>query len=282
MMRKTIATIFAICMACCCAVAQDNMEPFRHFSLGAEIGLHGLGVEVAVPVHKKIVFKAGYNWASKSDLLKTDILIDTREYKRIQEENEYLRFENKFEDEVIINSGIRFGMNNFKAMVNWYPFSLGRFYLSGGLYYTFNRKDPFIRVSGTTTREDWAALKELRDKTHRYDFELAINIEDEQYAAVNRENRGYLETDFITGQLKYYLGMGLGRCVPNKTVGLQFEVGAMIYNSKEAALYCQDKKIESIREASIALGDDVKEVLEYVDKYPVYPQLTMRFSFRMM
>ena len=279
-MRKTIITFFAFCIACCCVTAQDNMEPFRHFSLGAEVGLHGLGVEVAVPVHSRIVLKAGYNWASKRDLLNTDILIDTREYKQIQEENEYLRFELKFGDEVAINSGLRFGMNNFKAMVNWYPFSLGRFFVSGGFYYTFNKKDPFLRVSGTSTREDWAALKELRDKMHDYSLELALNIDGEEYAAVNKENRGYLETDFRISQFKYYLGMGLGRCIPNKTVGLQFEVGAMVYTN--AKLYCQDKEIESIREASIALGDDVREILDYVDKYPVYPQVTMRFSFRML
>jgi len=283
MIKKTIVTLFIFLFAAfCCASAQDNMVPFRHMSLGAEIGLHGLGVEVAVPVHNRIVFKAGYNWASKRDLLNTDIIIDTKELKDIQEKNAYLRFENKFEDEVIITSGLRLGMNNIKAMINWYPFALGRFYLSGGVYYTFNKKDPFIMLTGYTTREDWAALKELNDKmhkTHEEDkYKLALEIDGEQYAAVNKENRGYIEADFITSQLKYYVGMGLGRFIPNKRVGLQVEVGAMIYNS--ATLYCQDKEIGSIREASVAFGDDVKEILEYVDKYPVYPQVTMRFSFR--
>ena len=60
-MRKIILTIYTLCIACCCVVAQDNMVPFRHLSVGAELGLHGLGVELAVPVHRKLVFKAGYN-----------------------------------------------------------------------------------------------------------------------------------------------------------------------------------------------------------------------------
>ena len=250
-------------------------------SVGAEIGLHGLGVELAVPVQKHIVFKAGYNWASKRDLFSTDIIIDTRELREVQEQNAYLRFENKFQDESVITSGLRLGMNNIKAMINWYPFALGRFYLSGGIYYTFDKKDPFIMLSGYSTREDWAALKELNDKmhkTHEEDkYQLAFEVDGEKYAAVNNGNRGYIETDFITSQFKYYLGMGLGRCVPNNRVGLQFEVGAMVYN--DAKLYCQDKEIGSIRDASVAFGDDVKEILEYVDKYPVYPQITMRLSF---
>lgn len=282
-MKKTLLTLFALCVVLGSAIAQDNMVAFRHMSVGAEVGLHGLGVEVAVPVQKHLVFKAGYNWASKQDLFNTDIIIDTKELRKVQEENAYLRFENKFEDEVVIASGLRFGMNNVKAMINWYPFALGRFYVAGGFYYTFNKKDPFIMLSGYTTREDWAALKELNDKMHKTRdedrYKLALEIDGEEYAAVNNENRGYLEADFVTSQWKYYVGMGLGRCIPNKTVGLQFEVGAMVYN--KATLYCQDKEIGSIREASIAFGNDTKEILEYVDKYPVYPQVTMRFSFRM-
>lgn len=285
MIRKTVLTLIAFCFSCCCVVAQDNMAAFRHFSVGAEIGLHGLGMEVAVPVHKQLVFKTGYNWASSKDLFNTDILIDTRDLRHRQELLSVIRpFNHMFGDEAVISSGLRLGMNNIKAMVNWYPFSLGRFYLSGGFYYSFNKKDPFIKLSGYTTQEDWAALKELRDRAHAYGqdplhprIDLNLVIDGEQYAVAEKDNRGYIEADFITSQFKYYLGMGLGRCVPNKKVGLQFEVGAMIYSN--AKLYCQDKEIGSIREASIAFGDDIKEILEYVDKYPVYPQVTMRFSF---
>ena len=256
------------------------MEPFRHFSVGAELGLHGLGVELAMPVHKKLVLKAGYNWSPDKDLLNTDIIIDTREYRQYQEEHPLLRFEHKFEDETVIKAGYRMGLSNVKAMVNWYPFTLGRFYMSGGVYYSLNKKDPFIKLSGYTSRDDWAALVELRNKTLDLNKEkqLAVEIDGEQYAAVERENRGYIEADYITSQLKYYVGMGLGRCVPNKTIGFQLEVGAMIYSS--ATLYCQDKEIGSIREAAVAFGEDTREILEYMDKYPVYPQLTMRFSFR--
>lgn len=278
-MRRILFSIISFCIVCGIS-AQDNMEPFRHFSVGAELGLHGLGVELAMPVHKKLVLKAGYNWSPDKDLLNTDIIIDTREYRQYQEEHPLLRFEHKFEDETVIKAGYRMGLSNVKAIVNWYPFTLGRFYMSGGVYYSLNKKDPFIKLSGYTSRDDWAALVELRNKTLDLNKEkqLAIEIDGEKYAAVERENRGYIEADYITSQLKYYVGMGLGRCVPNKTIGFQLEVGAMIYSS--ATLYCQDKEIGSIREAAVAFGEDTREILEYMDKYPVYPQLTMRFSFR--
>lgn len=278
-MRRYILAILTACIAWSVS-AQDNMVPFRHFSVGAEVGLHGLGVELAMPIHKRIVLKAGYNWTLDKDLLNTDIIIDTREYREYQEEHPLLRFKHMFEDETIIHSGFRLGMNNLKAMINWYPFALGRFYMSGGVYYSINKDDPFIMLSGYTSREDWAALEELRNKTLDLNKEkqLAVEIDGVQYATVERGKRGYIEADYITSQLKYYVGMGLGRCVPNKTIGLQMEVGAMIYSN--AKLYCQDKEIGSIREAAVAFGEDTREVLEYMDKYPVYPQLTMRLSFR--
>ncbi len=262
--------------------AQDNMEAFRHLSVGAEIGLHGLGVELALPVQKHLVLKAGYNWAPSGDLVNTDIEIDTEDLKEAQEQYDaLLHFQNKFEDVAVINAGLQMGLTNFKAMINWYPFATGRFYLAGGLYYTpdKNQDDPFIRISGNTTENDWAALQELRQKTGNDDYDIALSIGDEKYPVVEKDGRGYMQADFRMDPLKYYVGMGLGRCVPNKTVGLQLELGAMIYHN--SVLYCQDKEVGSVMDAAEGLGNDAKEILEYVDKYPIYPQLTLRLSFRL-
>ena len=52
----------------------------------------------------------------------------------------------------------------------------------------------------------------------------------------------------------------------------------MIYHN--SVLYCQDKKVGSITDAAEGLDNDAKEILEYVDKYPIYPQITLRLSFR--
>ena len=64
-----------------CASAQDNMEAFRHLSVDAEIGLHGIGVELALPIQKHLVLKAGYNFAPQGDLFNTYISIDTKDLK---------------------------------------------------------------------------------------------------------------------------------------------------------------------------------------------------------
>jgi len=282
-MRKIILTLFAAFVVIAIP-AQDNMEAFRHFSVGAEVGLHGFGVELAMPVQKHLVLKAGYNWAPAGDLLRTDLVLDTKDLREAQENYTALttqEFEHKFGDEAIIDAGVGLNLSNFKAMINWYPFALGRFYVAGGIYYTpsSKRDTPFLSVSGKTTENDWAALKELneKDKTNP-NHELALEISGEKYPVIEKDGCGYMQADFRMDPLKYYLGLGLGRCVPNGRVGLQLEVGAMIYHN--SVLYCQDKEVGSITDAAEGLDNDAKEILEYVDKYPVYPQITLRLSFR--
>ena len=282
-MRKTTLLIFATLISCC-AWSQDNMEAFRHFSIGVEAGLHGFGVEVAVPVQKHLVVKAGYNWAPAGDLLRTDLVIDTKDLREAQEQYSTLtgyEFKNKFGDEAVINSGLGLNLSNFKAMINWYPFAFGRFYVAGGVYYTPSsmQDTPFLKVSGNTTENDWAALKELNSKSlPGQEKEIALTIGEEKYPVIEKDGCGYMEADFRMDPLKYYLGLGLGRCIPDRTVGLQLEAGAMIYHN--SVLYCQEKKVGSITDAAEGLDNDAKEILEYVDKYPVYPQITLRLSFR--
>ncbi|MBO7436464.1 MAG: hypothetical protein J6T97_01455 [Bacteroidaceae bacterium] len=281
-MRKIVLSLFAAFIACS-AWAQDNMEAFRHFSVGAEVGLHGFGVELAMPVQKHLVIKAGYNWAPAGDLLRTDLVLDTKDLREAQEQYTAVttqEFEHKFGDEAIINAGLGLNLTNFKAMINWYPFAFGRFYVAGGVYYTPSSKqnDPFLKVSGNTTENDWEALKELNSKYPGQEKELALTIGDEKYPVIEKDGCGYMQADFRMDPLKYYLGLGLGRCIPNKIIGMQMEAGAMIYHN--SILYCQDKQVGSITDAAEGLDNDAKEILEYVDKYPIYPQITLRLSFR--
>ena len=283
-MRKIFLLLFVAGMACGVS-AQDNMEAFRHLSIGGEVGLHGFGVEVAIPIQKHFVLKAGYNWAPAGDLISTDLSIDTEELREAQEDIEASHihtFQNKFGDEAIINAGLQMGLTNYKAMINWYPFASGRLYIAGGIYYTPDNKqdDPFLRISGHTTENDWAALQELNDQLPPGEKkDLALEIGEEKYAVIEKDGCGYLQADYKFDPLKYYVGVGLGRCIPNGRLGLQLELGAMIYQN--SVLSCQDKEVGSITDASDGLGNDAKEILEYVDKYPIYPQLTLRLCFRM-
>lgn len=260
--------------------AQDNMEPFRHFSVGVEAGLHGVGIEVAMPVLPSLVVKAGYNWFPSSELINTDVSADTKDLKEAQEQYTALtsyQFQNKFGDEAVVSAGAQVGLSNFKLMLNWYPFKSSNFYLAGGLYYAPKDDDkPFLRISGNTTENDWAALQELRDKSG-VDYDISLEIGNEKYAIMEKDGKGYLQADYKIDPLKYYVGFGFGRSIPNKLIGFQFELGTMIYHS--TGFYFQEKEVD-MGDAAEQFGDAAKTAVEYLDKFPIYPQIAFRFNFR--
>ncbi len=260
--------------------AQENMEPFRHFSVGVEAGLHGVGIEVAMPVLPSLVVKAGYNWFPSSELVKTDVSADTKDLKEAQEQYTALtsyQFQNKFGDEAVVSAGAQVGLSNFKLMLNWYPFKSSNFYLAGGLYYAPKDDDkPFLRISGNTTENDWAALQELRDKSG-VDYDISLEIGNEKYAIMEKDGKGYLQADYKIDPLKYYVGFGFGRSIPNKLIGFQFELGTMIYHS--TGFYFQEKEVD-MGDAAEQFGDAAKTAVEYLDKFPIYPQIAFRFNFR--
>ena len=260
--------------------AQENMEPFRHFSVGVEAGLHGIGIEVAMPVLPSLVVKAGYNWFPSSELVNTDVSADTKDLKEAQEQYTALtsyQFQNKFGDEAVVSAGAQVGLSNFKLMLNWYPFKSSNFYLAGGLYYAPKDDDkPFLRISGNTTENDWAALQELRDKSG-VDYDISLEIGNEKYAIMEKDGKGYLQADYKIDPLKYYVGFGFGRSIPNKLIGFQFELGTMIYHS--TGFYFQEKEVD-MGDAAEQFGDAAKTAVEYLDKFPIYPQIAFRFNFR--
>lgn len=260
--------------------AQENMEPFRHVSVGIEAGLHGVGIEVAMPVLPSLVVKAGYNWFPSSELVNTDVSADTKDLKEAQEQyttaTSY-QFQNKFGDEAVVSAGAQVGLSNFKLMLNWYPFKSSNFYLAGGMYYAPKDDDkPFLRISGNTTENDWAALQELRDKSG-VDYDISLEIGNEKYAIMEKDGKGYLQADYKIDPLKYYVGFGFGRSIPNKLIGFQFELGTMIYHS--TGFYFQEKEVD-MGDAAEQFGDAAKTAVEYLDKFPIYPQIAFRFNFR--
>ena len=260
--------------------AQDNMEPFRHFSVGIEAGLHGAGIEVAMPVLPSLVLKAGYNWFPSGELISTDVSIGTEDLKLAQEQYSAAtsyEFQNKFGDEAIVSSGAQAGLSNFKVMLNWYPFKSSSFYLAGGLYYAPKDDDkPFLRISGNTTENDWAALQEIRQETGT-DYNISLDIANRKYDIMEKDGKGYMQADYKIEPLKYYVGFGFGRSIPNKFMGFQFELGTMIYRS--TGFYIQNQEVD-MGDAAETFGDAAKTAVEYLDKFPIYPQIAFRFNFR--
>lgn len=270
--------------------AQYNMEALRHLSVDVEAGLHGIGVEAAIPLGPHLVIKGGYNMAPDMVFFNTDIVVNTSGLMEAQNRYEQLSaatgenysFRNRFSRESVVNAGAKLGQDNYKLMLNWYPFAGGKFYLAGGVYYSRSRgRDDIITLEGHTTENDWAALYELREKTEG-SYEMCVEIDGEQYSlADDGSSCGQLTSSLRIDPIKYYGGMGLGRCIPNRFLGLQLEIGAMAFRNSE--LFCQNRSVGVLDKVSDgSLGGDVKDIAENMNRFPLYPQMTLRLCFRLL
>ena len=85
-----------------------------------------------------------------------------------------------------------------------------------------------------------------------------------------------MQADYKFDPLKYYVGLGFGRSIPNKRVGFQFELGTMFYTN--AKFYCQEEEV-SMSDAADKFGDAAKTAVDFMDKFPIYPQLAFRLNF---
>ena len=83
-MKKLLTSLLLTVMALGVS-AQENMEAFRHLSIGAEAGLHGFGIELATPLGQHVVLKAGYNFFLSGDLFKTNVTLNTEDLMEAQE-----------------------------------------------------------------------------------------------------------------------------------------------------------------------------------------------------
>lgn len=284
-MRK-LFMLPALLLLCCALKAQYNMEAFRHLSIGIEAGLHGLGIEAAIPLGHHLVLKGGYNMAPDINYFKTDILLDTEDLKNAQESYEIMSsasgedytFQNRFSSETSISTGARLGQNNYKLMFNLFPFESGKFYIAGGVYYSRSRqREDLLTLEGHAAKEDWAALCELREKTGT-DYNMSVCVGEDQYPLIEDESEtGYLISSIRIDPLKYYAGMGLGRCIPNRFLGLQLEIGAMIFQNAE--LYCQGESAGSLSGIGTSMGYDIKDIADNMNKYSIYPQVALRLCF---
>ena len=59
------------------------------------------------------------------------------------------------------------------------------------------------------------------------------------------------------------------------------EIGAMAFRNSE--LFCQNRSVGVLDKVSDgSLGGDVKDIAENMNRFPLYPQMTLRLCFRLL
>lgn len=140
-------------------------------------------------------------------------------------------------------------MNLLQAGANWTPFRKSSFYLTGGIGVQI---DPSYTVSGNT-------LTGLHVD--------AINISPEEFGQARLSLRWW--------SIVPHLGLGFGRAVPKKRVGVGFEMGCHYLGSPKISFWT-DGLVEST-----TLPDQIPKIEHNMRNYSYLPYLMLYVRYRL-
>ena len=293
MMKKTIVTIVAALAVCAGASAQ---EAFKHLSVGLEIGTTGAGIQLALPVvSNHLVFTAGYKFPSVSISMTTTYPMDEIN-SAIDEVNQSLsqaglpdRISTRFNAaEVTAKAKLNFGA--VTTMLEYYPSVKSSFHIVAGLYIGTG---DFLSAEGMTDKTVWANLKSVESEVNALKAKysdipeiqsLDGNLIDKAKATVNdqtvqlieKNGAGYLDLQLLMPTVRPYLGVGFGRSIPDSHFGVQCDLGVW-YHGK---LGLTSKECGVAYDASAEVVSGIDDVMQVVEKIPVYPQISVRLVYR--
>lgn len=226
--------------------AQKELGIFNSLSVGVSAGTTGIGVDVATPVTPYLAIRGGVS-IMPSFNLSTDVDVDL------------LSVDAGLSDplKIDLTGGIK--RTSGELLVNVYPFPRSSsFFVTAGAYFGGSK---LIKITGHSD-ELAEAIKEGTD--------AGIVIGDQ---TIPVDKNGNVSGGLKVSNVRPYVGLGFGRAVPKKRIGVQFELGVQFHGSPE--LYTNVGNLGS----ALSEGDD--DFSKIMDKLTVYPVMKVRFCGRL-
>lgn len=244
-MKKIIFlwAILSIAMMCSPVSAQKELGIFNSLSVGVSAGTTGIGIDVATPVTPYFAIRGGVSFMPGISF-DADVDVDLKDPKL--EENSSLNLTGNMKRA----SG--------ELLVNYYPFLSSSFFVTAGAYFGGNK---LLKVKGHS------------DKLAEYvngGNQASIIIGDQEIPV---DKNGNVSGGFKVSGFRPYIGVGFGRAVPKKRIGVQFELGVQFHGSP--------KLYSSAGDLSGALADSDDDFTKVMDKLTVYPVMKVRFCGRL-
>ena len=224
--------------------AQDRVDKFGlfdHLGVGVAIGTTGIDIELASPLNDYLQVRAGYSFMPKvSYKYKSDV--------------DYTKHGNAYKGE--IEGHVKWG--NGKLLLDYYPFPNSTFRATVGAFY------------GSDEIVDATNIDKI-ENVHAYE---GIVIGD---YLILPDADGFAKASIKVNKFKPYVGIGFGRSVPRKRIGVGCDLGVQFWGKpgvyeKQSG---HDVKVE---------GQDIDDkdggVIKALSKISVCPVLTLRLTGR--
>lgn len=246
--------------------AQNENGIFDHLAWGVTLGTTGIGIDVAAPVTDYLAVRAGYSFMPKiSPTFDADFDSSENWLKREDGTGYY--------DHTDIDATLK--MNDFKLLVDVYPFKQSGFHLTAGAYIGSSKLIEAKSVDHFINESYWGiAGPELGSGSNTY--------------TVVSDDQGVIHADVKVNSFKPYLGIGFGRAVPKGRVACSFDMGVQFWGKPAAWTTISDdygnsyQKVDRnrITNDSESAYEDIRDGIKTAEKIFIYPTLTFRICGR--
>lgn len=236
--------IMSVSMVCNPVSAQKELGIFNSLSVGVSAGTTGIGIDVATPITPRFAIRGGVSFMPGISF-DTDVDVDLKNTE-LGERSSSLDLTGNMKRA----SG--------ELLVNYYPFMSSSFFVTAGAYFGGNK---VLKIKGHS------------DELAEYIKEggqASIVIGDQEIPV---DKDGNVSGGFKVSGFRPYIGVGFGRAVPKKRIGVQFELGVQFHGSP--------KLYSSAGDLSGALTDSDDDFTKIMDKLTVYPVMKVRFCGRL-
>lgn len=246
-MRKLklfMGAVVATFMFAVSAQAQDRVDKFGlfdHLSAGLTVGTTGIGIDVAAPLNDYLQLRAGYNYFSGFKY-KEDV-----DYRA---KGKKTRGKTEAEGKNYMSTG--------HLLLDVYPFPSSTFHATAGFY---------IGGDEVVKLENLIAVK---------DFEPGEGIVIGDYI-VGFDKDGFAHGAIKVNKFRPYLGIGFGHAVSRKRVGVNFDLGVQFWGKPKVYEKQTGMDLEVTKDD---LGSGSNKYYDVISKFPVWPVLNFRITYR--
>ena len=261
---------------------------FNHLGIGISAGLDGIGGDIALPVGRHIQLRAGYASGFPSLIKYVSPAV-------------HVNMSKADGDPWDINADIagqaNLGLDAARIMLDLYPSKSSGFRITAGAYFAFQ---PEVGLIHLQTVEPLPLGPDDRGKTG-----ITLDREGAPSELLTTDLEGTMALDIKMGApvssmpwLRPYVGIGLGRVLPNKRVNFCFDLGAIYtggfglygWDYSDLALGTGDAKRVQIKSTDVnALKDvigegnvgKISQIMGFAENLPVWPVLKFTVAVRL-
>lgn len=248
------------------ASAQKSLGYFNTFGVGLNVGTEGIGMNVAAPLGNHFDVSAGFD-VMPAIKFNANVKVNTSGINLPYPDGTPFNIK-----DVDVQGNVK-RVTGF-VKFDYYPFNHSSFFIAAGFSYGGSR---LLKLKGHSNdiRDYYQAWL---DEGKTFD-DVKINLDLEDFNLPVNQNGdvdGYAK---ING-FRPYFGLGFGRLVPKKRVGVRVELGAQLHGTPKLYYKEENGSYQELQKLDKVKGDD--DLSKYINKMKVYPVLKLSFVGRIL